>query len=274
MADIVGTRVAPVDPQLLPLADNGGPTWTHALTGASPALDAGDDLLANSLPVDQRGQPRYGGFHVDIGAFELIYGPPSFGGLQAMVGTNSLVTGAADVAFHGTINPGGLNGAAWVEFGMATNYGGASPVCHIPTSTNLVPYSVSQDGFGSGVGYHYRPVVSNHAGVFYGPDQTFAVPSMFPGGDLNGDGVVDAGEMKTVAHNFWASSPPQVTALRLSGRGVFQFGLSHAVGSDFSVLASTNLVDWLVLSNVVPHLQFYDPDAAKYPERFYRLRWP
>jgi hypothetical protein len=30
-----------VNPLLLPLADNGGPTWTMALRDASPAIDAG-----------------------------------------------------------------------------------------------------------------------------------------------------------------------------------------------------------------------------------------
>jgi hypothetical protein len=137
-----------------------------------------------------------------------------------------------------------------------------------------MPHSVSQGGLASGIAYHYRPVMTNRTGVFYGPDQTFAVPSMFLEGDVNGDGVVDASEMKTVAHNFWASSPPQMTGLMPLGQGAFQFGLSNAVGLDFSVLASTNLMDWLVLSNVVPRLQFSDPDAPKYPERFYRLRWP
>ncbi len=43
------------DPALLPLADNGGPTHTHALAGNSPALDAGN---CPATTVDQRGEPR------------------------------------------------------------------------------------------------------------------------------------------------------------------------------------------------------------------------
>jgi CSLREA domain-containing protein len=50
------------------LADNGGPTWTHALLPGSPALDAaGIDCLA----IDQRGVLRPQGTACDIGAFEL-----------------------------------------------------------------------------------------------------------------------------------------------------------------------------------------------------------
>ncbi|MBO9665019.1 choice-of-anchor Q domain-containing protein [Dokdonella sp.] len=59
------------DPQLLPLADNGGPTWTHALAPASPAIDAGSNPA--DLRYDQRGEgyPRSSGAATDIGAFEL-----------------------------------------------------------------------------------------------------------------------------------------------------------------------------------------------------------
>src|SRR5207302_3758754 len=58
------------------LANNGGPTLTHALLPGSPAIDAGNSLLA----TEQRGQPRTvddpsvanasGGNASDIGAYE------------------------------------------------------------------------------------------------------------------------------------------------------------------------------------------------------------
>ncbi len=66
------------DPLLLPLADNGGPTQTMALSPGSPAIDAG---VAAGAAFDQRGRPRtYDDPGVadaatsdgtDIGAFEL-----------------------------------------------------------------------------------------------------------------------------------------------------------------------------------------------------------
>lgn len=56
------------DPQLGPLSDNGGSTWTHALLPGSPALDAGDDLVCPA--TDQRGVTRPQGSHCDMGAFE------------------------------------------------------------------------------------------------------------------------------------------------------------------------------------------------------------
>ncbi|HSJ58072.1 MAG TPA: SdrD B-like domain-containing protein [Anaerolineae bacterium] len=45
------------DPWLGPLADNGGPTWTHLPLDGSPAIDAGP-VGACLLPIDQRGVDR------------------------------------------------------------------------------------------------------------------------------------------------------------------------------------------------------------------------
>ena len=58
------------DPQLLPLAYNGGPTPTRALAATSPAIDAGSNPAG--LQYDQRGPgfPRVKGAHADIGAYE------------------------------------------------------------------------------------------------------------------------------------------------------------------------------------------------------------
>jgi predicted outer membrane repeat protein len=61
------------------LGDFGGPTWTHALLEDSPAIDAGDDAIAEALELlfDQRGNNRKEDgdgdavAQVDIGAFEL-----------------------------------------------------------------------------------------------------------------------------------------------------------------------------------------------------------
>jgi hypothetical protein len=58
------------DPGLLPLANNGGLTRTHALAPGSPAIDAGNDYF--ELDYDQRGVgfARVAGTRADIGAYE------------------------------------------------------------------------------------------------------------------------------------------------------------------------------------------------------------
>lgn len=65
------------------LADNGGPTLTHALPVGSPALDGGDpagcvDAAGSPLLTDQRGSARPLGVACDIGAFEAAAGGGPF----------------------------------------------------------------------------------------------------------------------------------------------------------------------------------------------------
>jgi CSLREA domain-containing protein len=61
-----------VDPQLGPVALNGGPTGTRALGPGSPAIDTGNP--ATDLVSDQRGQPypRVFNGRADMGAFEFF----------------------------------------------------------------------------------------------------------------------------------------------------------------------------------------------------------
>jgi len=74
-----GNQLNVADPGLALLGDYGGPTQTHALLAASPAIDAGSDSVAlvYGLLEDQREKTRFadgdlGNFlSSDIGAFEL-----------------------------------------------------------------------------------------------------------------------------------------------------------------------------------------------------------
>jgi hypothetical protein len=60
-----------VDPELGPLANNGGPTQTMALLAGSLAIDAGDPNLTGLPPTDQRRLTRVAHGRIDIGAFEV-----------------------------------------------------------------------------------------------------------------------------------------------------------------------------------------------------------
>ncbi len=91
--NLIGTSVIPINPLLGPLADNGGPTRTHALLPGSPAIDVGNSALlpddtndldgdndtAEPVPFDQRGTgfPRQLNGQVDIGAFEGVFDQPA-----------------------------------------------------------------------------------------------------------------------------------------------------------------------------------------------------
>ncbi|MEH1871599.1 DUF4347 domain-containing protein [Nostoc sp.] len=84
---LVGTRIKPIDPKLSALQNNGGATFTNALLGDSPAINAGNNaLIPAGITTDQRG----GNFNriskgtVDIGALE-------FNGLNGTNGADNLV---------------------------------------------------------------------------------------------------------------------------------------------------------------------------------------
>jgi hypothetical protein len=106
--DLVGTGANPINPLLGPLADNGGPTATHALLPGSPAIDAGDN--AGCPGADQRGIARPvdgNGDSIalcDIGAVERV----SATGLVASIlpGSRSVQVGAPATAFATIINAG------------------------------------------------------------------------------------------------------------------------------------------------------------------------
>jgi Ca2+-binding RTX toxin-like protein len=102
---VPGSNIVGVDPQLGPLADNGGTTATHALRPGSPAIDKG-----SATGTDQRGLPRpvdflgalngtaTGANAADIGAFE--FQPPACKGRPAtIVGEGGVTEGTtkADV---------------------------------------------------------------------------------------------------------------------------------------------------------------------------------
>lgn len=64
----IANSLSDTDPMLGALAENGGPTKTHALLEGSPAIDKGDSFGATT---DQRGVERPQGAASDMGAFEV-----------------------------------------------------------------------------------------------------------------------------------------------------------------------------------------------------------
>jgi hypothetical protein len=117
--NLIGTNSSRIDPLLGPLADYGGPTLTHVLLPASPAIDAGDSEavagVGNVPEFDQRGAPfervRDGDAAedvvIDIGAFEVqqFIPPPSLPGDYNL---NSTVDAADYVVWRKTLGTSGV----------------------------------------------------------------------------------------------------------------------------------------------------------------------
>lgn len=114
VGDLIGQ-----DPMVASLANNGGPTPTHALLPGSPAIEGGNPAAPGSggnacAPTDQRGAPR----NCDIGAYELVR--------CAAVPVNRIGTEGPDI-LTGTPGPDGFLGLAGND--RMTGLGGNDGAC-------------------------------------------------------------------------------------------------------------------------------------------------
>jgi Dockerin type I domain/Chlamydia polymorphic membrane protein (Chlamydia_PMP) repeat len=147
-----GTVAAPLDARLGPLANNGGPTKTHALLSGSPAINAGNN--ADGLAYDQRGTgfTRVAGAAADIGAFEVQTAPPTAivqindGAAQRSRITNLTATFSTHVTFAGAVGNAftlSRNGGGAVNFTATANVVGGATV------VTLTSFTGSEAQFGS-----------------------------------------------------------------------------------------------------------------------------
>jgi hypothetical protein len=74
--------------------------------------------------------------------------------------------------------------------------------------------------------------------------------------------------------------PTSVTLDRFTIKGdtVFQFGMTNSAAPSYTILSSTNLLNWALIGSATQLsaslYQFTDPFATGHWQRFYRLRWP
>jgi hypothetical protein len=204
----------------------------------------------------------------------LIGVPTAYGCSSFISGTNP-ATGSRTVTLNAMVNPNGLATIAFFQYGLTTNYSGSSEPVDLPAGGTGVSVSASVDSIVPGVVYHWELVAFNSSGDVSTADQSFYTLSIYPPGETNGDGVVDQNELNAVLANYWPSSPwLSLTNMAGLGTAKVQFALTNANNWDFSVLVSTNLIDWQYLGVATPLYQFIDPQATNQPTRYYRLRWP
>lgn len=135
------------DPQLAPLANNGGPTLTHLPLAASPAIDAGG---GNCAAIDQRDLARPQGSTCDIGAVEMVAAGITCGGLVPVAADTTISKADPDNAadgdefLHVTRNTGGEK-RTLLQFDLAGRFPPGSMIgsamLELPIARSTTPVS-------------------------------------------------------------------------------------------------------------------------------------
>jgi hypothetical protein len=165
-----------VNPELAPIADNGGPTPTEALLHGSPAIEAGNDAACPA--TDQRGIARPQGAHCDIGAFEAV-----------LVGQPSATTGAAtniaasEATLQSTIDLDGEAGGFHFVWGTsAAALTKETPEVAAGVVSNDIAESEVLGALNQETTYYFKAVADNASGsVPAGNVLSFTTPSGPPG---------------------------------------------------------------------------------------------
>ena len=142
-----------------PLANNGGPTQTHALVLNSPALDAGDPT--STVTTDQRGGQRgsaglNAGSRIDIGAYEAT---------SSVLVTNTLDTNATGtlrnaIGFaNSNVNPTATISPTDIRFNIGTV--GSAQTIALTSALPAIVKDTTIDGWTQGVtGYSGVPLIT------------------------------------------------------------------------------------------------------------------
>ncbi|HET6546436.1 MAG TPA: choice-of-anchor D domain-containing protein, partial [Rhodanobacteraceae bacterium] len=226
-----------LNPLLGPLADNGGPTQTHAIGFDSPAFDAGaDDVGPVPYAYDQRGEgyPRVVGGNPDIGAFEfqstpaeLVIAPDLLDFGSVGVGT---VSGPMDVtlsnAGSGDLHVSAID-SAFVPFGGVGGSCGAPPFTLTPAAFCTVTYTFAP--IATGAASQNIFVMSD------GGNGAFTLQGTGVGGTLSV--VPDTLEFGAVG--VGTISAPMSVTLGNSGAGTLEVDAIDAAGAPFAAAGGT-----------------------------------
>ena len=151
------------DPRLEPLADNGGPSSTHALGAGSAALDvvpAGD-----CSGPDQRGVSRPRGAACDAGAYERAAPDAATGPADAITGSSARLTA--------TVNPNGRATTVRFEYGPTPALGSSTPAQASGAALGAGAVGADVTGLAPSTTYYFRVVASSADGESAGTVGSF-----------------------------------------------------------------------------------------------------
>ena len=182
------------NPQLAPLADNGGRTKTHVLLPGSPAIDAGDPDFESPPLFDQRGAPfpRVVNGRIDVGAYEFQPPPTS----PAPLLLDAVSSTEVQISWTDSRNEIGYRLYQWVhDKGVEIASFEADETTHLVSGLQPdTKYSFSLEAF--------NPAKR----VFVGWDEV-STPLDDVSADLTGNGFVDFEDLTVLLANWTGPSP-------------------------------------------------------------------
>jgi hypothetical protein len=184
-------------------------------------------------------------------------GSPFASEAQFAVGAPVVTTGTASsiqftsAVLNGTLIANGAAAAAWFQWGATTNYGSLTTSQELSQGTNLLTLALLASPLQPGTTYNYRLVATNSFGASFGANQTFTTPVNPP--------------------------PPMFTGASIQNGGQLLLKMQGGSGVSYTLLASTNLQQWVAVTNLTAALDgqllFLDTTTHQ-PTRFFRLRFP
>jgi len=85
-----------------------------------------------------------------------------------------------------------------------------------------------------------------------------------------------SGSVTSLLATLTVVAPPQIVSAALLPGMIFKASLLGTPGLNYRIDASTNLIDWMTITNVIERTDgptFTDPSAASHQQRFYRATW-
>ncbi len=133
--------------------------WTNPTTGT---------IGRANLDGSEVNQSFITGAHTPLGiAIDVPEIPPTV----TTAGASGVSTSAATL--NGTVNPNGLPGTAYFQYGVTAAYGQSTAGQSIGAAEVASSFAAAVSGLSPGTTYHFRVVAENAAGTSYGADQTF-----------------------------------------------------------------------------------------------------
>jgi len=207
-SDLTGTSAHPLDPDLTPLGNHGGPTQTLVPLPGSPALGAGAvALVPAGVSTDQRGFARVVNGKVDIGAVE-VQNASSLATITGTVFNDANGDGAQDngeTGLAGVQVYADLGNVGYFVTGdptTTTNATGGYTLPDLAAGNYIIrqvrPLGYAQTTPSNGFGHHVTISAGQTlSGQNFGDKSAAAPPATISGtvfNDINGDGTQDAGE--------------------------------------------------------------------------------